>query len=121
MSREGKKFNIEVFIKKTDICIDPIGRNAISSFVITDYLYVISSSGDDSWRLCFTIFDISYKDSHEIQEFMTQKYSHHYFKDPYTGESIPYSFNIRDIVTYSVSPIYGSTNPFDKVHQIIVS
>ena len=121
MSRDEKKFSIDVFIKETDICIDTLGRNAISSFLITDYLYVISSPGDASWKMCFTILDISEVESHQIQEFATQEYNQYFFKDPYSGENIPFPFNIRDIVTYSVTPMYGSTSPLEKVHQVIVS
>ena len=121
MSRTESKFNVKVFIEYTQICLDPAGKNSIAGFVQGDFLHVVSSSANESQLICFTSFDISEVDSQKVVEYTTHSYFMNDFRDPYSGKKIENDLNIRDIVVYSVYTVYTSENPYDRVHQVIVS
>lgn len=121
MSRDHRKFDVKVFIENTQMCIDPAGKNSVSSFVRGNYLHVISSSAAESQLICFTTLDISQVESGKVVEHTTHTYSMNDFKNPYTDKKLENDLNIRDIVAYSVYTPYESDNPLRKAYQVIAS
>lgn len=121
MSRDHRKFDVKVFIENTQMCIDPAGKNSVSSFVRGNYLHVISSSAAESQLICFTTLDISQVESGKVVEYATHTYSMNDFKNPYTDKKLENDLNIRDIVAYSVYTPYESDNPLRKAYQVIAS
>ena len=101
------KFNLKVFADVSPIWADEVGRNSISAFENNGYGYILTASYDQASFLCLAIFDLNIVDKSKTNLIDFNYYVHTDFKDS-SKVNLIYKFNIRDFITFSISPIYFS-------------
>lgn len=118
-TRNKTKFKLNTFIENSELFLDLKGRNMMTCFVNGDYGFFISSAASRNDFLFYTVMDLTKFDYQRVPTIKSFGYDYGDFTNPFEKDEILQKrFNIRDVISYRLSPALGEGK---SVFSIIVT
>jgi hypothetical protein len=103
LSRKETKFKIDAFADTTNILLDKLGKNRVSTFIRKDTLFVALTNIDYCGFLMLAGYEIGKFPTHRAPEIKVHEYDSGLFLDPIDNTEL-HLFNLRDVVSYVSYP-----------------